>query len=1543
MVRALLALALLAGCDGDAPTGKRDDTAAVKDEDGDGWGADEDCDESDPEVNPDAVEACDGIDNDCDDGIDENLIQSWWPDADDDGYGSAASSQEACTAPVGHVTNADDCDDTSPDVNPDGVEICDGEDQDCDGDVDEGVLLTVYVDADGDGYGDDALATEACAVEAGWSLTSDDCDDTRADVHPSAQESDCTDPVDYNCDGSTGYADADGDGFAACEDCDDLDLSENPEADEICDGDDDDCDGEVDEADATDAATWYADADADAFGDPATATPACDAPAGYVADATDCDDDDATAFPGAVEVCDDADDDCDGAIDDAASDAPTWHADSDGDGFGDAAVAEVTCDAPVGYVADATDCDDGDAGTSPSADETCDGEDDDCDGDVDEPDAVDAPTWYTDADLDGYGDPAAPTVACEAPAGGVADASDCDDGDGAVHPAATESCNGVDDDCDALVDEAGAAGEATWYRDADADGHGDPAATALSCDAPSSYVAVAGDCDDADAAEMPGAVETCDGDDDDCDGLADEAGATGETAWYFDGDADGYGDAAASVVACDAPPSYVATSGDCDDADGATHPAATETCDGVDDDCDGVADDAAADASTWYRDDDGDGYGSATRVSSCDAPTGYVALAGDCDDVVATVNPLATEVCDGIDNDCDGAADPATSADATTWYRDGDGDGYGSSTSTTACSAPSTYVASGGDCDDTTSSVSPADAEVCDDAVDQDCDGVADDGCPTVVEHCGTITASETWSGADTHYVSCDVYVQGATAPVLTIEDGALVEFAAGAGLRIAQSNYGSLRVEGTTTGVTFTSVSATPAAGDWEGISVYQYDRGTTIDGATVEYGGGNTYGGIQLYYTIYANPSPVTITDTVVRESSNSGLYARSNAYVAISGSTFEDNTDYGVYLDSTSDLYETGGPTFTDNVVTGNAWPIYLHPDYVDQLDASSSFAGNTDDWVYVQSGTVAGTGTWQHLDVDYRVVGDVIVAGSLAPELTVEDGVTVAFQSGTGLSVGTTSYGSLAAAGATLGITFTGTTASPGAWDGLTFSTNDMGSTLSGVTVEYGGANTFGNVYVYNTPAAVTIAGSTIRDGSNSGVYLSTTAIADISGTTVEDNVDHGVYVSSNSTLYEPTTGASFTDNVVTGNGLYPVYIPVDNLGQLDGTSTYTGNGTDRIYVQSGTANSDATWQDLDVDYYVAGDIYFQHSSTPELTIEDGVTMEFATGAGFSVATSTYGLVRVEGSTLGVTLTSAQSVPGAGDWDGLTIGTYDGGSEIVGATVEYAGANTYGNIRLTSCDYVGTGVLIADSVVKDGSNSGIYVSSCTVEIADTVVRDNAEYGVYLDSSSLLEPLVGTTGFSGNTLTGNDLYPIYLYANELDELDATSSFSGNGTDRIYVLGDTVDHTGTWRDLGVPFFVNGDVYVRGSARPVLTVEPGVTMEFTTSSAFSVGNSNYGEVYAVGTSAEPITFTSAQAVPSNGDWDGIGVYSYDQGSTFQYVTVAYGGQTTSGAVYLNNADYVSFTDSTVSYSRTYGIYRYSCAPAISSITYVGNTSGDLY
>jgi len=217
-----------------------------------------DCDDIPPagtSINPGATEICDGIDNNCDGQIDENPITKIVPwiqfcytgPTGTQGVGICKAGTQTCQGEGGW--GAATC---AGEVLPT-AEICDGLDNDCDGQVDEGVKNTYYADTDGDGYGDPNKSVQACSAPSGYVLGNTDCNDNNWSVHAGTL--------------TTYYADKDGDGYGNpsspkqdCspsaptgyvsnnKDCDDTNAAINPDATELCpDGIDNDCDGFINE------------------------------------------------------------------------------------------------------------------------------------------------------------------------------------------------------------------------------------------------------------------------------------------------------------------------------------------------------------------------------------------------------------------------------------------------------------------------------------------------------------------------------------------------------------------------------------------------------------------------------------------------------------------------------------------------------------------------------------------------------------------------------------------------------------------------------------------------------------------------------------------------------------------------------------------------------------------------------------------------------------------------------------------------------------------------------------------------------------------------------------------------------------------------------------------------------------------------------------------------------------------------------------------------------------------------------------------------
>jgi hypothetical protein len=506
--------------------------AIEPDADGDGVDAIEchgaDCDDADRNRFPLNPEVCDDTshDEDCD------LATFGHRDEDHDQMDDAV----CCNVTAAGLANCGgDCSDQRPDIRLGFAEVCDGFDNDCDGTIDERVSRSGARDEDFDLHGatptdPPTAAVTFCAGEPGFSTVTDDCADTTPSVHGAQVE--------------------------------------------ICDMADNDCDGLSDEEQGV--AAWYPDDDGDGFGDADAdrVRVSCTAIAGFVLRPGDCDDASVARSPAQHETCNALDDDCDGRADYVISPGDTE--DDDGDGH-----ADRRCGGD--------DCNDADSTIHPGAVELSDARDNDCNGAID--DAPGSVRWYVDADLDGYG--AQSDLGIESSTvvpGRITRAGDCDDGRGAIHPGAADFCDGVDDDCDARLDEG--ATPIAFFADVDGDGWGgtDLASIVIACAPPASAAARLGDCADDDDAVHPGALEVCDAVDQDCDVRVDESSMI---SWYVDLDGDGAG-AGEGVASCTPISGRAPMDGDCDDADPLRSPGRAEACNAVDDDCDGTVDDGAS-------------------------------------------------------------------------------------------------------------------------------------------------------------------------------------------------------------------------------------------------------------------------------------------------------------------------------------------------------------------------------------------------------------------------------------------------------------------------------------------------------------------------------------------------------------------------------------------------------------------------------------------------------------------------------------------------------------------------------------------------------------------------------------------------------------------------------------------------------------------------------------------------------------------------------------------------------------------------------------
>lgn len=351
----------------------------------------------------------------------------------------------------------------------------------------------------------------------------------------------------------------------------------------------------------------------------------------------------------------------------------------------------------------------------------------------------------------------------------------------------------------------------------------------------------------------------------------------------------------------------------------------------------------------------------------------------------------------------------------------------------------------------------------------------------------------------------------------------------------------------------------------------------------------------------------------------------------------------------------------------------------------------------------------------------------------------------------------------------------------------------------------------------------------------------------------------------------------------------------------------------------------TWE-ASCTYYVDKDIDVTNDAI--LTIEPGTVIKFAQGMELTVSdagSSAGNIIAVGSKDKMILFTSQAQVPSKGDWDGIWLYSGCNASKFDYCKIEYAG------------DYKWSG--------GSGAITSNYANNTAID--NCIFENNDDYGVhiYQNRSAL-------SSFTNNVFIDNTTGDLKLKAYNVSSIGEGNTFSKD----IIVAGDDVDAPGDvlWRKQNVAYLIiNDEVTVGCGTGTKLIIEAGTSLKFSQVHGIEIAytSSRFGLIEAIGTATDPITFTSASANPSNGDWNTIVFYDgCSAGSIFDYCNFSYGGARNIPTAFITfkfqQGSTTTIKNCSFSYSEGYGIMLDqptldTSYPTLINNTFSDNTLGD--
>ena len=584
-----------------------------------------------------------------------------------------------------------------------------------------------------------------------------------------------------------------------------------------------------------------------------------------------------------------------------------------------------------------------------------------------------------------------------------------------------------------------------------------------------------------------------------------------------------------------------------------------------------------------------------------------------------------------------------------------------------------------------------------------------------------------------------------------------------------------------------------------------------------------------------------------------------------------------------ESTASLSDASAeqPTFTPDVAG----------DYVATVEVSDGTESSTDD-VTVTAEAVKAVALSSNIttsrtftpDTTYTVTSTICVENSST--LTIEDGVQVEFESGTGLKICGDGSAIVANGTASNGITFTGTTKQAGFWNGVGINSANINNELSGLTLEYAGG---GELYTFI--------------GSAAGLQLQNNSKVSLSNSTFRNNDAYGVQAD------EGVEFTGFSNNTFENNGTSSMNVRARNIGAMDTGTTY--GSYVRVYNGS-ISNQTLTVAPIGVPYRISGVRPIKDGS--DVTVEAGTVFEFEQDGGLNV-TDNATAFKVKGtSSNNVTFTGTTKQ--AGFWNGVGINSTNTNNELSGLSLEYAGGG--------------------ELYTFIGSAAGLQLqNNSKVSLSNSTFRNNDAYGVQADEG------VEFTGFSNNTFENNGTSSMNVRARNIGAMDTGTTYGSYV--RVY-NGSISNQTLTVAPIGVPYRISGVRPIKDGSD--VTVEAGTVFEFEQDSGLNV-TGNATAFKAQGAKADSIVFTGT--TKQAGFWSGIGFNSSNMTNELSYVKVEHGGGGElytfigdAANIQVRTNARITLENSLIKNSAAYGVYADDGASAVSESnnTYQGNADG---